>query len=340
MTRNCGIRCTARRLTLAVLAVGVLAGVWSASAFAQSALGASAGSLVGNATQAVGQSTAPVVATAQSAVPSVTAAASSAPATTATTDVVARASSTAETATAAATTSVVGSTLTTATTEVVKPVVGTVAQTVEAASESVSSTSQGTLDPVASLAGGALPPTVPTLVTTAGRTAAPVSHQVVGGSSTVATQPDQQPMAAIGVIAPALDSPVAPAAPGRAVSAPRGGTHADPGSQTTLRRAQRHLTPSGGTSAAIFGGPGELILPPARHTASAKRGGSLPRIPDIPGGLLAGSPAAGASGGSTGLVAALIAALLLAVPRVGRWLRPSVATRRLPIPQLSLERPG
>jgi hypothetical protein len=338
MTPTCGIRSAAKRLALAVAALGVLGAFWSASALAQTALGASAGSLVGNATQAVGETTDAVTATAQSTVPSATAAESSAfaaPAASAATTVTATAAAT----TAAAPSNAAGSTLTTATGDVVKPVVDTVAQTVEAASDSLSSTSQRTLDSVsATLAGGARPSTVQRLVTTAGTTAAPLSPPLAGSTT---TQPDEQPGGAIDVIAPALDSPVVPAAPGRAVAAPPGWVQVDPGSQTTSPRAPRaRVAPSGGASAPILGEPATLTLPPVRQAASAGRGGSLPRIPDLPGGLLASAPATGASGGSTALFAALMAALLLAVPRVGRWLRPAVATRPLPIPQLSLEPPG
>ena len=338
MTLACGIGSAAKRLAITVLVLAALGAFWSASAFAQSALGASAGSLVGNATQAVGETTPAVTATAQSTVPSTTAAESSAlaaPAASAATTVTATAAAT----TAASPSNAAGSTLTTATGDVVEPVVDTVAQTVEAASDSLSSTSQSTLDSVsATLAGGARPPTVQRLVTTAGTTAAPLSPPLAGSA---ATQPDEQPGGAIDVLAPALDSPVVPAAPGRAVAAPPGWVQVDPGSETTSPRAPRaRVAPSGGASAAILGEPATLTLPPVRQAASARRGGSLPRIPDMPGGLLAGTTATGGSGGSTGLVAALMAALLLAVPRVARWLRPAVATRPLPILQLSLERPG
>jgi hypothetical protein len=350
MTRNCGIRCAAKRLTLAVLAAGALAGFWSASAFAESALGTSTGSLVGDGTQMVGQSTALAVAAAAGdaaattnvvTTASSTATTATSTAATPTATAVVGSAGNAVTTTTAATTNAVGSTWTTATTGVVQPVVDTVAGTVDAASESVSSTPQGTVDSVTSLTGGALSPKLQSLVTTVGTTAASMPHSLAGGSSTVATRSDEQPVGAVEEIAPALDSPVPSAVPRRAVSAPQSWVYVNSGSRTTRGRAQRaHVTPSGVPNLAIFTGAGKLTLPPARHAASAKQGGSLPRIPDIPAGLLAGASATGASGGSTGLVAALIAALLLAVPRVGRWLRPAVATRPLLIPQLSLERPG
>jgi hypothetical protein len=337
MTSICGIPSAAKRLALTVLALGVLAAFWSASAFAQSALGASAGSLVGNATQVVGGTTAPVTATVQSTVSSAAAAESSAlaapadsAATTGTATVVAT--------TAAASSNAVGSTLTTATGDVVKPVVDTVAQTVESASDSLSSTSESTLASVsASLADGALPPKVHGA---AARAAAPLSDPVAGSSNIVPIQADEQAGGAIDVIAPTLDSTVVPAAPHQAIPASQSRV-ADPGSQATLRQAQRaHVTPSDGTIAPILTGPRALTFPPARHVTAVMPGGSLPRVPGIPAGFLAGTSASGASGGSGGLVAALIAALLLAVPRLRSSLRPAVATRPLPIPQLSLERPG
>lgn len=325
MTPVCGIRSAAKRLALTVAVLAALGAFWSASAFAQSAPGTSPDSLVGNVTQAVGEATGPGTATAQSTVPTATAAASTATTTT-----------TASIATTA-------TSLTSVSTDAVQPLVDTVATTVETASESLSSTSQSALDPlVTSLAGGALPPTVQDLVTTVGTPAAPPPvHPVAGSSNPVATRRDEQPTGPVDVIAPAFDSAVAPVAAGRAVAAPQGREQVDHGSPTTLGRAPRaHLSQSGVATAPVFGDLRELTFSPGHHVTAAHRGRSLPRIPDMPGGVLDGTSATGGSGSSTGLVAALMAALLLAVPRVARWLRPAAATRPLPILQLSLERPG
>jgi hypothetical protein len=65
-----------------------------------------------------------------------------------------------------------------------------------------------------------------------------------------------------------------------------------------------------------------------------------PNVPPGPIGLLAAISAAFASSAALLFVAALAAAFLLVAPGLGRRLRPSLASRPLPIYLTSLERPG
>jgi hypothetical protein len=313
MASDRGIRCMTRRLGAAVGGLCLLAGFWSAAAFARGPLDAAASIAPTEA--------APVVRLVQPTTASTT---------TAATPVVQTALPSGANATTATTT-------TTLVTTTAVPVLGMVSQTVDSVSESLPATSRTTESAVTLVRDDLAPNTRDAVTTTRApepRTRAKDAVAGAGAGISPVVTGDQSP-------APA------PAASTRFASATRSGTTLANGASRSAGRPQAaprlrrpRTAPSAIIAAPISGDAGELPLQPSRRAPTADRSGSVPLIPVAPGGLLPGASASGGSGGSSIFVAALVAALLLPVPRLGRRLRLAVPTRPLPIQQLSLERPG
>jgi hypothetical protein len=100
-----------------------------------------------------------------------------------------------------------------------------------------------------------------------------------------------------------------------------------------------HAFPASPPDLGPLGGPGAT---PVRGTEAVAGTPEVPwrRVPGGPLGPLSSAVASAGAGAFPILLAALAAALFLAAPRLGRRLRPILAPWPLPIPHVSLERPG
>jgi hypothetical protein len=215
----------------------------------------------------------------------------------------------------------------------------------------VTTTVEQTVAPVLDTAQQALAPVVNTTsqvvapLASAGEsllvTAAPEAATSDRGAGRLVGGPTVPPQA---VAEPAPATTPEPESPSLSPSTPirRDGTHPRAVSDTRAPSAPA-ATASTPLPAPLWTGVADTL--PGSQTGSpgakaAPGGGSQPFSPSSPFGFASSAVPPAGSGIFVPLVALAAAMLFLAAQRVGRRLRPAVASPRLPILALSLERPG